>query len=112
MYRAEKAKAFLHVFAVHAAEGVGEQFDAFVVGAAEVDRGFVLEFDLHSRFAERCPGGLLGFGCDRDGNVMQPAQHLGVLAEFKAGEVEVGEQVAVTDVEEEVRRPGIVAVLK
>ena len=40
------------------------------------------------------------------------AEHLGVRAEVEAGQVEVGERVALADVEEEVGRPGVVAVLE
>jgi hypothetical protein len=43
--------------------------------------------------------------------VVQAAEHLGVRADVQAGEVEEGEQVAVADVEEEVRGAGVVAVL-
>jgi len=43
--------------------------------------------------------------------VVQPAEHLRVRADVESREVEEGEQVAVADVEEEVRRAGIVAVL-
>ena len=50
-------------------------------------------------------------GLDADRHVVQPAEHLGVRADVEAGEVEEGEQVAVADVEEEVRGAGVVAVL-
>ena len=48
---------------------------------------------------------------DRDGDVVQAAEHLGVRAAVEAGEVEERQQVAVADVEEEVRRPRVVAVV-
>ena len=48
---------------------------------------------------------------DGDRDVVQPAEHLGVRADVQPGEVEEGQQVAVADVEEEVRRTGVVAVL-
>ena len=51
-------------------------------------------------------------GLNRDRDVVQPAQHLGVGAEVEAGEVEEGQQVAVADVEEEVGRPLVVAILE
>ena len=41
---------------------------------------------------------------DGDRQVVVPAEHLLVRAEVEPGEVEVGEGVAMTDVEEEVRR--------
>ena len=44
--------------------------------------------------------------------MVEPAEHLGVVAEVEAREVEEGEQVAVADVEEEVRRALVVAVLE
>ena len=43
---------------------------------------------------------------------MHRAQDLGVRAQVETGEVEEGEQVAVADVEEEVRRALVVAVLE
>ena len=43
---------------------------------------------------------------------MQPAEHLCVVAEVETGEVEEREQVAVADVEEEVRGALVVAVLE
>ena len=49
---------------------------------------------------------------DGDGQVVVAAEHLAVRPEVEAGEVEEGEGVAVADVEEEVRRPGVVAVLE
>ena len=51
-------------------------------------------------------------GLDRDREVVQPAEHLGVRAEVEPGEVEERERVAVADVEEEVRRAAVVAVLE
>ncbi len=50
-------------------------------------------------------------GLHRDRDVVQAAEHLGVRTEVEAGEVEEGEQVLVADVEEEVRRARVVAVL-
>jgi len=43
--------------------------------------------------------------------VVQSAEDLLVWPDVQSGEVEEGDQVAVADVEEEVRRPGVVAVL-
>ena len=53
-----------------------------------------------------------GRGVDRDRDVVQPAEHLGVGAEVEPREVEEGEQVAVADVEEEVVGALVVAVLE
>ena len=44
--------------------------------------------------------------------MVQTAQHLGVVAEVEAREVEESQEVAVADVEEEVRGPLVVAVLE
>ena len=54
------------------------------------------------------PGGL-GHGY---GAVVQSAEHLGIGAELEPGEVEECQGVAVADVEEEVRRALVVAVLE
>ncbi len=48
----------------------------------------------------------------RDGDVLDPADSLLCLAQAKPGEVEEPEQVVVADVEEEVGRTGVVAVLE
>ena len=50
-------------------------------------------------------------GVDRDRAVVQAAEDLGVGADVEAGEVEERQQVAVADVEEEVRGARVVAVL-
>ena len=51
-------------------------------------------------------------GSTDERDVVQAAEHLRVLAEVEAREVEEGEQVAVADVEEEVRGTLVVAVLE
>jgi hypothetical protein len=43
---------------------------------------------------------------------MKPAEHLRVVAEVERREVEEGEEIAVADVEEEVRRALVVAVFE
>ena len=49
---------------------------------------------------------------DRDGEVVEAAEHLGVGAEVEPGQVEERQRVAVADVEEEVGRAPVVAVLE
>ena len=66
----------------------------------------------HSRRLELRPQVLPPVGRDRDRDVVQAAEHLGVVAEVQAGEVEEREEVAVADVEEEVGRALVVAVLE
>src|SRR5579863_1608391 len=51
-------------------------------------------------------------GSNRDGDVMEATEDFSVLPEVKAREVEVGEIVIVTDVEEEVGRTAVVPVLE
>ena len=51
-------------------------------------------------------------GRHRDGDVLHAAEALGHRLEAQPGEVEEGEHVAVADVEEEVRRAGVVPVLE
>ena len=76
----------------------------------------VLLWDLTDRDAPDRAGQPLhqlgpALGVDADGHVVQAAEHLGVGADVQAGEVEEGDEVAVADVEEEVRGAGVVAVL-
>ncbi len=51
-------------------------------------------------------------GRHRQGQVLQPAEHLGVGPEVEAGEVEERQRVAVADVEEEVGGAPVVTVLE
>src|SRR3954451_19023406 len=91
------------VVAVHLAERVGDQFDAGAVGVAEVDRDAAVHGVLHPGVGEPLHQLLPVLGVDADGHVVQAAEHLGVGADVQAREVEESEQVAVADVEEEVR---------
>src|SRR3954452_4743984 len=99
------------VVAVHLAERVGDQLDAGAVGVAEVHRDAAVHGVLHAGVGEPLHQLVPALGLDADGHVVQPAEHLGVGADVQAGEVEEREQVAVADVEEEVRGAGVVAVL-
>src|SRR5688572_8074367 len=101
-----------HLVAVHGEQLVGDQLHPGAVGVGQVDRG-------SAGLVVRDPGGVelaLEVGPplrgDRDGDVVQPAEHLGVGPDIEAGEVEEGQQVAVADVEEEVVRALVVAVLE
>src|SRR3954454_18643813 len=99
------------VVAIHLAERVGDQLDAGAVGVAEVDRDAAVHHVLDSGVGEPVDQLLPALRVDADGHVVQPAEHLGVGADVQAGEVEEGQQIAVADVEEEVRGAGVVAVL-
>src|SRR3954447_4779984 len=99
------------VVAVHLAERVGDELDAGAVGVAEVHRDAAVHGVLHPGVGEPLHQLIPPFGGDADGHVVQPAEHLGVGAHVQAGEVEEGQQIAVADVEEEVRGAGVVAVL-
>ena len=98
--------------AVHLAQGVGDELDALAVGSLEVERRPTLLVDGHARVAELGPEVLPALGLDRDGQVVEATEPLGVGAEVEAGEVEEGERVAVADVEEEVGRALVVAILE
>src|SRR4051794_9849207 len=98
--------------AVHLAQRVVQQLEALAVGAAEVHRRAALLVGLDTGVAELLAQPLPLLGLDGDRQVVEPAEDLGVGAEVEPREVEVGEQVAVADVEEEVRRTLIVAVLE
>lgn len=96
--------------AVHLAQRVADQLDPLPVRTAEVQRrprvvgvgdAGVVELRLQRRPAGRLHG---------DGDVVQAACHLGVAVEIQTGEVEERQRVAEADVEEEVRRAGVVAV--
>src|SRR4051795_12720638 len=99
------------VVAVHLAERVGDQLDAGAVGVAEVDRDAAVHGVLDAGVGEPLHQLLPVLGVDADGHVVQAAEHLGVGADVQAGEVEEGDEVAVADVEEEMRGARVVAVL-
>src|SRR3954470_16289603 len=99
------------VVAVHLPERVGDQLDAGAVGVAEVDRDAAVHDVLDPGLVQPGDQLLPALGLDADRHVVQPAEDLGVAAHLQAREVEEGQQVAVPDVEEEVRGPGVVAVL-
>src|SRR3954447_6210092 len=99
------------VVAVHLAERVGDELDAGAVGVAEVDRDTAVHDVLDAGLGEPFDQLLPAVGGDADSHVVQAAEHLGVGADVEAGEVEERQQVAVADVEEEVRRARVVPVL-
>src|SRR4051812_6232256 len=100
-----------HLRAVHLAERVGDELDPRAVGIAEVHRDAAVHLVRHAGLGEPLHELAPAVGIDADRHVVQAAQHLGVRADVQAGEVEEREQVPVPDVEEEVRRARVVAVL-
>src|SRR5262249_55810995 len=99
----------------HLEERLADQLDLDVVGVLEVDR----LLDTHVGPEVLDTGGgqpalcvLEHFWGHRDRDVLDPAEPLPYGLESEGGEVEEAEQVAVADVEEEVRRPRVVAVLE
>src|SRR4029450_4297089 len=94
------------------AERIADQLHAGAVRIAEVERRPVDVLVLDARVVELLLQTLPSVGRDRDREMVQPAEDLRVLAEVEPGEVEEGERVPVADVEEEVRRPLVVAVLE
>src|SRR3954454_4155812 len=100
-----------HPLALRLSERVGDQLEAGAVGIAEVDRDAAVQFVLDLRVGEPLHQLLPAAGLDADRHVMQPAEDLGVGSDVESGKVEEGEQVAVAEVEEEMRGAGIVAVL-
>src|SRR3954470_20991670 len=99
------------VVAVHLAERVGDQFDAGAVGVAEVDRDAAVHGVLDAGVGEPLYQLAPALRVDADRHVVQAAEHLGVRADVQAGEVEERDEVAVADVEEEMRGARVVAVL-
>src|SRR3954453_14368205 len=99
------------VVAVHLAERVGDELDAGAVGVAEVDRDAAVHGVLDAGVGEPLHQLLPVLGVDADRHVVQATEHLGGRADVQAREVEERDQVAVADVEEEMRGPRIVAVL-
>src|SRR4051794_40115939 len=84
-----------HLRAVHLTERVGDQLDAGAVGVAEVDRDPAVHLVRDAGAGESLDQLLPVLGVDADRHVVQAAEHLGVVADVQAGEVEEGQQVAV-----------------
>src|SRR3954451_23983210 len=99
------------VVAVHLAERVGDELDAGAVRVAEVHRDAAVHDVLDAGVGEPLHQLAPALRVDADGHVVQAAEHLGVGADVQAGEVEEGDEVAVADVEEEVRGARVVTVL-
>src|SRR3954466_9119455 len=99
------------VVAVHLAERFVEELEGGAVGVAEVDRDAAVHGVLDAGVGEPLYQLAPALRVDADGHVVQAAEHLGVGADVQAGEVEEGGEVAVADVEEEMRGARIVAVL-
>ncbi len=97
--------------AVHLAERVGEQSQPGAVRVAQVQRRPTLLLVGNPRGVEPAPQVLPLLPGDRDRDVVQATEDLGVRADVQAGEVEERQQVAVPHVEEEVAGPLVVPVL-
>src|SRR3954453_6592860 len=98
--------------AVHLQQRIADQFQTLAVRTAEVQRRTV-DVGVVDVLTVQAVLQLLPrrwFHGDRQ--VMMSAEYLLVRAEIEAREVEVGERVAVADVEEEVRRSFVVAILE
>src|SRR3954464_11742699 len=91
------------VVAVHLAERVGDQLDGGAAGVGEGARDAAGHGVLHPGVGEPLHQLLPVLGVDADRHVVQAAEHLGVRADVQAREVEERDEVAVADVEEEMR---------
>src|SRR6476646_6819685 len=98
--------------AVHLQQWVRDELEALTIGPGEVERrpadvlsGYTGSLELR---AEVLPS----VRSDRDRDVVQAPEHLGVLSEVQAGEVEERQEVPVADVEEEMGRTLVVAILE
>src|SRR5207248_44426 len=85
--RSPSRRPLPHLVAVHLAQRVGDQLEAGPVRVAEVDRGPALGLVLHTGLVEAGLGLRPLVGVHGDGDVVQPAQYLGVGPQIEAGEV-------------------------
>src|SRR4051812_6243078 len=97
--------------AVHLTEWVGDQFDAGSVGIAEVQRDPAVLGDLDRRRGQFLLEVLPPVGGHADRHVVQTPEDLTVRLQVQPRKVEERQQIGVADVEEEVRRTVVVAVL-
>src|SRR5580658_8833887 len=98
--------------AVQRAEALSDELESNAVGVGEVERDVALDLGGHARLLQPGPGGVPVRLVHRDGEVVKAAQHFGVGTEVEAGEVEESQAVVVADVEEEVGRALVVAILE
>ena len=98
--------------ALHLTETLRRELDALTIGAREVERlaAHLVRVDagLSDALPQLCPP----LGRDPYRQVVQPTEELAVFTEVEAREIEERQAVAVSQVEEEVRGPGVVAVLE
>ena len=76
------------VMPVHLPKGIADQLEASAVGITEVQRRPADVVVLHARVIELLLQALPVLGRRRDRDVVEPAEHFGVVAEVEAGEVE------------------------
>ena len=100
-----------HLAAVHLPERIGDQFDAGPVRVPKIERDAAVLGELHAGRGELVPQPLPARRLRADREVVQPAEDLLVRALIEAGKAEERQQVVIADVEEEMRRAGIVTVL-
>src|ERR1700727_2386128 len=91
---------------------IREQFESLAIGPRKVGRGAVHDVGLNSSRPQLGHESFPLFGADGNGDVMEPPEHFTVCPEIKTGKVEVGQVVAVADVEEEMGGAAVVPVLE
>ena len=100
-----------HLRSVHLAEWIGNELETYAVGVAEIERDLAVFGQLHSCVDQLGAQVIPPLRVNADRDVVQPTQHLLVRTNVQTREIEEGKEIAVADVEEKVRRAGIVAVL-
>src|SRR5262249_3793819 len=97
---------------VHLPQWVLDELQALAVGTLEVERRAARLLRGDARGFQLGLEVLPALGLQRDREVVQTAEHLGVAIEFESREVEERDEVAVADVEEEMCGTLVVAVLE
>ena len=100
-----------HFRSVHLAEWIGNELETYAVGVAEIERDLAVFGQLHSCVDQLGAQVIPPLRVNADRDVVQPTQHLLVRTNVQTREIEEGKEIAIADVEEKVRRAGIVAVL-
>src|SRR6478672_501213 len=84
--------------AVHLQQWVRDELEALTIGAGEVERRPADVLSGYIGGLQLSPEVLPSVRSSRDRDVVQTAEHLGVLPEVQAGEVEERQEIPVADV--------------
>src|ERR1700722_18433861 len=98
--------------AVERTKFFGDELEPHPVGVGEIEADVALDLRGHAGLFQAGLRRLPLLSIDRDGQVVEPTDYFLVGTEVESGEIEEGQGVVVPEVEEQVCRALVVAVLE